>query len=814
MKKTYDLLFKTMLTLCFLGSSYQNTLLFSTQDFINELDLDSGNVTVLASGVDFVFSMDYDYKHGFVYLSRYYKKDIQKFNYTTVENIILETVIVTEYYPVGVAIDTVNSHVYWTEQLALSRQIRRCNFDGTNPVVILDEKSPWAISLDLINRLIYYGTFKGTIGRLEMNRTNQENIISNGIGHVSDLNIDMNSGYIYWIEYGSGDLKSATINGSNVNILFDGNSSNTEHGLDTDDKYIYFSSIKQLLRIQKFHENMEKEPYVLLNATETIYSVLMHKTKGVPIVDVGDTIYSSGYGEKITLFCNVISYPPVTKVYWEKVVNGMTIVLNSLTVGIEGALVDDPSLIIVHSTTADIGNYTCVARNSVGIGKSKATSLDVIVKQKIPIVNIESNNYVVMYGSSLTMACSISTSGQSFEVRKIYWKKNSSGIITTIVEDTDGISGSSIEVPSLTILNVTTSESGIYTCFAKNGIGTGQSKHINVTVTGGVPIVDVGDTLYSSGYGEKITLFCNMTSDPSVTKVYWEKVVNGTLNVLNSWTTGIKGASFDDPSLIIVHSTTADIGNYTCVATNSVGTGKSKATSLEVVGELPTVSVVSSLKPVKYGERVNILCVVKAFPIPTKVHWEKISNGITKVISNGTDGTDGITVENPSLILLHATDSDSGHYKCFAVNEFGLGYSSSVKLTVIGGLPEVSVPSMMHLTGTGYTITITCSVKNTYPEVSNVYWQRYLHGSTTMIHSNSIGIKGVTVENPSLIIPYAMESMTGEYICFAENSVGTGSSLPAKLTGLITTIAMVGAIAAVGSTVAAILAYIHTKKKS
>lgn len=79
------------------------------------------------------------------------------------------------------------------------------------------------------------------------------------------------------MEYDSGNLKSATINGSNVNILFDGNSSNTEHGLDTDNTYIYFSSIKQLLRINKFHE---KEPYILLNATETIYSVLLHKSKG------------------------------------------------------------------------------------------------------------------------------------------------------------------------------------------------------------------------------------------------------------------------------------------------------------------------------------------------------------------------------------------------------------------------------------------------------------------------------------------------------------------------------------------------------
>lgn len=58
-----------------------------------------------------------------------------------------------------------------------------------------------------------------------------------------------------------------------------------------------------------------------------------------------------------------------------------------------------------------------------------------------------------------------------------------------------------------------------------------------------------------------------------------------------------------------------------------------------------------------------------------------------------------------------------------------------------------------------------------------------MHGSTTIISSTSIGVKGVTVDNPSLIIPSTMESMSGEYTCFAVNYVGTGSSLPAQLTG-------------------------------
>lgn len=68
----------------------------------------------------------------------------------------------------------------------------------------------------------------------------------------------------------------------------------------------------------------------------------------------------------------------------------------------------------------------------------------------------------------------------------IHWQYVNNGVLTTIAAGTSGIAGSTTETPSLTIKSVTTSESGLYTCFATNDVGTGESKPINVTVVGGI----------------------------------------------------------------------------------------------------------------------------------------------------------------------------------------------------------------------------------------------------------------------------------------------------------------------------------------
>lgn len=73
-----------------------------------------------------------------------------------------------------------------------------------------------------------------------------------------------------------------------------------------------------------------------------------------------------------------------------------------------------------------------------------------------------------------------------FPIKNVYWQYVNNGVTTTIKDGTKGIIGSTTEVPSLTIKTATTSETGLYTCYATNDIGTAKSYSINVTVTGGI----------------------------------------------------------------------------------------------------------------------------------------------------------------------------------------------------------------------------------------------------------------------------------------------------------------------------------------
>lgn len=76
-----------------------------------------------------------------------------------------------------------------------------------------------------------------------------------------------------------------------------------------------------------------------------------------------------------------------------------------------------------------------------------------------------------------------------------------------------------------------------------------------------------------------------MTSNPAHTSVQWLRVLNGVTSSINLGTVGkYSGSTVNQPSLTINNPVNADEGYYICQATNSVGSGQSSQTYLDVIG--------------------------------------------------------------------------------------------------------------------------------------------------------------------------------------------------------------------------------------
>lgn len=99
--------------------------------------------------------------------------------------------------------------------------------------------------------------------------------------------------------------------------------------------------------------------------------------EGIPKVTIPLANYSSDYGKEVTIECTVAAIPDVKRIFWEQYVNGEKTSINARTIGIRGSTVEKPSLTILNATLTDYGDYICFAENTVGIGRSRTTYLNV-----------------------------------------------------------------------------------------------------------------------------------------------------------------------------------------------------------------------------------------------------------------------------------------------------------------------------------------------------------------------------------------------------------------------------------------------------
>ncbi|CAC5416403.1 unnamed protein product [Mytilus coruscus] len=191
-------------------------IIFSINGYVKELNIATGNNTVLAAVGDYVYSMAYDYTHGYLFLPRYNVKDILRLQYPSEQS--LKTIVIAVSNPADVAVDPMYEHLYWTEKIRGGR-IARCNFDGSNIITILNEDFPWAITVAFENRLMYYSIHEPiparSIKQARLNGTDRRTVTAN-LHQIVGLIFDNDDNRLYFMAYDTGDIKSARPNGSNV----------------------------------------------------------------------------------------------------------------------------------------------------------------------------------------------------------------------------------------------------------------------------------------------------------------------------------------------------------------------------------------------------------------------------------------------------------------------------------------------------------------------------------------------------------------------------------------------------------------------
>ncbi|CAG2206440.1 unnamed protein product [Mytilus edulis] len=297
-----------------------------------------------------------------------------------------------------------------------------------------------------------------------------------------------------------------------------------------------------------------------------------------------------------------------------------------------------------------------------------------------------------------------------------------------------------VDVPSLIIKYATESDAGLYSCYAINRIGKGNSNTVLVTIK--------GDSATSSDSGTYVCIASNIAGTQQSEEITF---------VVYGGESGTSGGTLSNPSLIIDFATLSDGGHYTCSGTNVAGTSNGPQIKLKVTGDQPTVTVGSSSytsitgttitnttqltitgsKPivtvdssnetVEYGSNVTLNCNVISSPTHTEVYWQKSSNGTITSLFDGLPGVLGVTLDNPSLTIEYITREDIGIYTCFAKNSLGIGSSNdTIDIDLIAGAPKITVDKLNYTAYDGKSVQLLCSIHSN-PQHNTVVW-----GETSM----------------------------------------------------------------------------------
>lgn len=199
--------------------------------------------------------------------------------------------------------------------------------------------------------------------------------------------------------------------------------------------------------------------------------------------------------------------------------------------------------------------------------------------------------------------------------------------------------------------------------------------------------------------GESVTMTCQViSSHPEYWHVWWLK--DGTLLS--------RERTF---SLTLPKVTRQMSGKYQCQAQNAIGSGISEGVDLKVhyAPESSRVQIFPS--PAKEGDKVQLICLSQANPLPTNYTW--YYNGLE------VPGRTNENFEIPKVLIRHA-----GRYSCLAENSLGPGRVGEEAELVVQYPPQEVITVIQNSAPIreGDSVSLYCTYNSSNPRVTHYSW--------------------------------------------------------------------------------------------
>ncbi|XP_038196895.1 carcinoembryonic antigen-related cell adhesion molecule 1-like [Arvicola amphibius] len=313
------------------------------------------------------------------------------------------------------------------------------------------------------------------------------------------------------------------------------------------------------------------------------------------------------------------------------------------------------TLTLLSVVRNDTGPYECETRNPVSISRSDPFTLNITYGPDVP--NISPSNIHFHLRTNLSLSCQAASNPPAL----YSWFVNGELLSSS---------------QELLIPNITTNNSGSYTCLVYNSVtGLNKTAVKNVTVFGKwisemsatvtTPSIQVSSTTVK----ELDSVSLNCSSNDTGISIHW--LFNSQSLVL----TDRMKLSLDNSTLSIDPVWRKDSGKYQCEVSNPVSSERSDPIQLDIIEPVTKPSIHVGNTTVKELDSVSLNCSSNDTGI--SIHW--LFNGQNLELTDRMK----LSLDNSTLSIDPVRREDSGVYQCEVSNPVSSERSDPIQLNII-----------------------------------------------------------------------------------------------------------------------------------